>query len=406
MEQPLLAASLRSRADYDLICNYIELRSNSYSKQFQIVMKKVGEYYKRDPDAAHVEAPILLAQIAESIRNEKHVQRFNELVNESLATTGSDINVRAAILMSKQQETGDKLSQALAVDSTDPKVDKLLEELTELRRATSLDDLSEKGLTIHQQVDLKALIHKEFNPDSLIKVYPTSLNERFDGGAKRGHHIILFARTEVGKSGLCTSMNAGFMRHGLKTLYCINEDRDEDLIMRHVSCLTGMTKHQIIADPDRAQAIAEDVGFHNTTIVGMSPGTPHQIEGLVEELKPDVVIVDQIRNLHMKSENRTNQLEAAATAMRNIGKKHNVLMISATQAGDSARNKLILDDGDIDYSNTGIPAQADVLIGMGMDATFEAEGLRNLCLIKNKISGNHDNFPVKINPPLSRVTSV
>jgi archaellum biogenesis ATPase FlaH len=406
MEKSLLAASLRNRADYDLICNYIEMRSTTYSKLFQIAMKKIGEYYQRDKESNFVLPEVLLLQISESIRNDKHVTRFTELITEALASTGSDVNVRAAILMSKQQEVGDKLSQALAVDSTDPKVDTLIQQLSELRAMTSLDELTEKGLEVHHDIDLEDLLTREFDPTALIKVYPNSLNEKFDGGAKRGHHIVLFARPELGKTALSINMNAGFIRQGFKSLYIINEDRTQDIIVRHISNLSGMTKHQIRDNPRRAQNIANEAGFQNTVIVSASPGTPQQIENLVDEYGPDCVIVDQLRNLAMKAENRTNQLESAATAVRNIGKKYNALMASVTQAGDSARNKLELDDGDIDNSNTGIPAQADVLLGMGMDATLEAEGLRMLTLCKNKISGEHSSFPVRINPALSRITSV
>ena len=118
------------------------------------------------------------------------------------------------------------------------------------------------------------------------------------------------------------------------------------------------------------------------------------------------MIVDQLRNLQVKADSRTNQLEAAATAMRNIGKECNVLMVSVTQAGDSGRDKLILDDGDIDFSNTGIPAQADLLIGIGVDPDHEARDLRVLSIIKNKIGGIEDHFPVRINRLLSRYGNV
>ena len=92
--------------------------------------------------------------------------------------------------------------------------------------------------------------------------------------------------------------------------------------------------------------------------------------------------------------------------MRNIAKQDNVLMISVTQAADSARNKLVLDSGDVDSSNVGIPAQADLLLGIGLDEAAKAEGIRWLSLIKNKIGGVEDHFPVKINTMLSRYTNV
>lgn len=406
MELPLLAASLRSRDDFDLIKAYIEMRSATYSKRFQIVMKKVGEYYQRDKSAANVDASILLTQIAESIRNDKHVQQFTDMINEAVASTGSDINVKAAILLAKQQEVGDSLAQALAMDSSQSKVDDLLRELQQLRTLTNLDELAEEGLEVYHDIDLSDLIVREFNPELLIKVFPKSLNDRLDGGLKRGHHLTAFGPVEVGKSALCINASSGFARQGKRGLYFINEDRPQDIIMRHISNLSGLTKQQIHHDPQRAQKMANEAGFQNIIVVNCSPGTPQQIEDYIDKYEPEWVVVDQLRNLKVKAESRVNQLEAAATAVRNIGKKTDTLMVSVTQAGDSASGKLILETGDVDFSNVGIPAQADVMVGIGMDATMEAEGTRMLSLPKNKISGLHEHFPVRITPSLSRLTSV
>ena len=66
----------------------------------------------------------------------------------------------------------------------------------------------------------------------------------------------------------------------------------------------------------------------------------------------------------------------------------------------------MLDGGDIDFSNVGIPAQADLLIGIGCNAEYEQQGLRMLTLIKNKIGAVEDHFPAKIVKALSRYVSV
>lgn len=404
MEQSLLGASLRSKTDYDMIHSYIDMKGSTYSKPFQIVMNKIGEYYQRDREVNSVDPAVLLAQIAGTIRNEKHVQRFTDLIGEALSVAGSDVNVRAIILLAKQQEVGDRLSQALLTGSTN--VDELIEQLKNLRAMTSLDEMSEEGLELFHDIDLADMITREFDPDSLIKVYPLSLNERLDGGAKRGHHITVFAPVEAGKSATCINMNAGFARQGFKSLYFINEDRPQDIILRHVANLSGMTKGEIHYDPRKAQRLANEAGFENIMVVSAAPGTPAQIEEYVDKYEPDVVVIDQLRNLKVRAESRVNQLEAAATAVRTIGKKQNVLVVSVTQAGDSATGKLVLETGDVDFSNVGIPAQADLMVGIGMDATYEAEGLRHISLPKNKLSGRHENFPVRINTQLSRILSV
>lgn len=406
MELPLLAASLRSRQDNDLIRSYINMRASSYSKPFQIIMKKVEEYYKRDTNVSSVDPAVLLTQIAESIRNDKHVQRFTELITEALASTGSDINVRAAILFAKQQEVGDKLAQALANDSTSDSVDPLIEELKQLRMMTSLDEIAGTGLESFAGVDIASLLNREFNSEGLIALYPSSLNERLDGGVRGGHHILVFAQVETGKSAVCINISSGVARQGKRAMYIINEDRPEDIILRHIANLSGMTKYEIRDNPRRAQDLAVQHGWDNIIVVSAEPGTPNQIEEFIEQHDPDLVVVDQLRNLQVKAESRVNQLELAATSMRNIGKRTDKAIVSVTQAGDSATNKLILEKGDVDFSNVGIPSQMDVMVGVGMDPTFEAEGLRNFSLCKNKISGRHENWPVRIVPQLSRILSV
>lgn len=406
MEQSLLAAALRSREDFDLIKSYINLKLSTYSKQFQVVMKKVGEYYARDGNAQSVLPEVLVAQLQETIRNEKHIAMFSEFIAESVAQQSSDANVRAVVLLAKQQEVGDQLTQALATSVGEEKIDSLIKELQDLRAMTSIDQLADHGLEIYDQIDLSALMSVEYDPDNLIKIYPQSLNDRLDGGAKKGHHVVVYGRPESMKTGLCINAHCGFGRQGKRSIYFINEDRPQDVILRKVSNLSGMTKRQIQQNPRRAEELAKANGFDNLIVVSCSPGTPAQIEKYIEQYEPDCIIIDQLRNLQVKAETRTNQLEYAATQARTIGKKWNVLVLSVTQAGDSGSNKAVLEMGDIDSSNTGIPAQADVLIGVGVDATLEAERRRVLSLPKNKISGLHESFPVNVIPELSRVSSV
>jgi RecA-family ATPase len=158
-------------------------------------------------------------------------------------------------------------------------------------------------------------------------------------------------------------------------------------------------------DPEGADALAREMGYDNLVLASLTPGTPKEIERLIIDHKPDVVVMDQLRNLLVGEENFTRSLERSAQIVRALGKKHNALVLSVTQAGDSASGKSILDMGDVDSSNTGIPAQADVMIGIGMSRDDELQGRRVLSLPKNKAGGNHDSFPVRVDLARSRVYS-
>ncbi len=63
----------------------------------------------------------------------------------------------------------------------------------------------------------------------------------------------------------------------------------------------------------------------------------------------------------------------------------------------------MLDLGDVDYSNTGIPAQADVMIGLGATNRNVQRGEIVISLPKNKVSGKHEYFAVLVEPTLSQL---
>lgn len=406
MEKELLACALASREDYDLIVSYISPKSSTYSKEFQVVLGKIGEYYDRDKEATTVGVSVLAALLADSVRSDKLASRLEAYVNEAAATSVSITNVRAVLLLAKQQEVADRLAAALVGgDDGARKVDSLIEELQELRSRTTIDD-TEAEEDVLVDVDLAKLMEKEYDPANVIEIYPRSINDRLDAGARPGHHITVFGLSNIGKTGFVVNIGAGVARQGKRILHLINEDRAQDVYVRYVSNLSGMDKHAIRDDPTKASELAKSNGLANVVVINIKPGTPEQISHYIDKYKPDAVIVDQLRNLQVRAESRVNQLEMAATAVRNIGKRKNVLMISVTQASDSARDKIVLDSGDIDFSNVGIPAQADILIGIGVNAQLDAENLRQLTLVKNKVGGQEDNFPVRINKLLSRYTSV
>jgi hypothetical protein len=80
--------------------------------------------------------------------------------------------------------------------------------------------------------------------------------------------------------------------------------------------------------------------------------------------------------------------------------------MSVTQAGDSADGKKFLEMGDVDYSNTGIPAACDVLLGIGADDSMIRLSERGISFPKNKVgvgSDSHDGVIVKVRSEVSRV---
>ena len=401
MEQHLLSAALKDRASLYLILDYITAKQ--YSREFQILIEKVKEYYDKDDTAEHVVTDVFTAHLAETVQNKKHLDNFVQIVNDATATDTSTANVQDIILTAKTNEAALNLSVALV--NGDKNVHELMEKYRELSHYTTLDELTQAGVSILTLEDLDRVTADRLTRKGELVVYPLSLNERLDGGACGGHHIVTFARPEMGKSAFNITIACGFARQKAYGIYFINEDRVDDIYMRIIYNLSGMNKYDFAKNPEEAKRRAIENGLEYIRLIELSPGTPAQVEAFVDKFRPAWMVMDQLRNLNVKEANKVLQLEYATSAMRNIGKKYNVLTISTTQAGDSAEGKSVLGMGDVDFSNTGVAAQADVLIGIGASATDEAEGRRVLTICKNKISGRHENFPVKIRNDISRYLS-
>jgi hypothetical protein len=399
-ERKVLAAILRSRKAYEKIAPSV--KEGVFTEQAAVVWRAVEDFYTRDREAQSTDLEIIVGIIGRSLTSPKHRETFDALVKDLGAAECSPANVADDFIAVRREAAGAKLASALITNRNDDEVQGLLEDYELCRRKDWADEGSTrqvyKGLPI-------AEISKTYSESELIKVWPQALNQRLDGGLLRGHHLIVFARPEMGKTLFLVNAVAGFLAQGLGVLYVGNEDPISDIALRVICRLTKRNKFDVLENPEESDSVARDLGYDNLVLASLAPGTPREIEQLVTEFKPSVVLIDQLRNISVpnKEGNYVQQLEKAATAARNIGKRNGVLVLSVTQAGDSASGKAVLEMGDVDSSNTGIPAQADVMVGIGATQEDAQMGRRVLSLPKNKRSGNHEFFPVKVDTTMSRM---
>lgn len=393
---------LSRRDSFKLIASHINPKE--HSREFDILVRQIGAYYQRDPEAQSVNRELFLALLEQSFTNKKHLASFGMLVDEAYAIETSASNTDELILGFKLHELGSKL--AMALSNKEPNVNELIEEYQHLANVSSLDELNATGTEIIDGDSWDSIVEKELARESALRLFPRTLSEHLGHRVSGGHHIVTFARPEMGKTALNLTIGCGFARQGSQGIYFGNEDRMADVYMRAVSNLTGLDESTIRNDLERAKELAFRAGLGNIRFVSLSPGSPSQVEAFVDKFRPGWFVMDQLRNLNVKEANKVLQLEYATTAMRTIAKKYNAVGVSTTQAGDSAEGKAVLDMGDVDFSNTGVAAQADVLLGMGASVDQYKRNQRTIHLSKNKITGDHATFVVEIQPQLSRIRSV
>ncbi len=393
LEKKILATCLQSREAFDKVDDELDGKLSLPLSEF--VVDSCRAYYSRDGDARSVDEDWIKEHINNTFDNPKKADEYKEFVNQIIHLDVSKENIISLLLEGKRKDVGHRLAAALVND--DKSVGELIEKYSTLTASRYEED------EVLHNVSIDDSLASVLNEDNKIKLPTRWLNEATDGGCSEGHHIVVYARPETGKTALCMSIVWAFAAQGLPGIYFGNEDPIRHVIVRGQCALTGLTKEQLRDSSAVAQKRLEAAGWDLVRWVPMSPGSPAYMEKIIKKYGAKWIIVDQLRNLNVRSDTRVNQLEAAATSIRNIAIRHSLVAVSVTQAGDSADQKLVLGMGDIDFSNTGIPAQADLMIGMGVNDAYEQQGLRMLALPKNKLSGKHVHGPVRLNSQLSRL---
>lgn len=396
-EAKVLSVFLDNRKDYDMASPYID--REEWSPLGASLLELVDAYYEKDAEAERIDIEVFRKAVSRRFKDiPRHLDKANDLLTMVLNADSSAVNITSELLAHERAKIGTTLADAL-LSQDDIRIESLLARYSELMDASTLEDhVTEEyvGLTLSE-------LESKFEADGQWQLWPMKLGGLLKGGLRPGHSVVVAARPERGKTLFGITFTAGFLAQGAKVLYIGNEDPITDLIMRLLSCITGLTQDQMLQHKDAAMERAVERGYNNCVFAGLSPGTVYEIEALVRRHEPDIVIVDQMRNVVAKTENNTLRLEYVARELRNVARRHNCVMVAVTQVGDSGRDKLVLNDGDIDGSNTGIPGACDVIIMVGSNDEYEKMNLRMVKFAKNKLGGDHSEVVVSVDRALSRV---
>lgn len=395
-ELSLISGAMKSRNMFEII--NIACSKEDFTEPGWLILEQCGEYYSKDPDTNEVSADSLIGRISRKFP--KHQELFKTTIEQAIQLSISLPNLRKDIIDTREYTLRGKLVSLIGNNEPFNKLEETYADIVRLHEL-GLDSKSlENAEYVSYKVDdFSKLLHDAVEEDKIF-LHPPKLQEKL-GGIPRQYHVVLFGRPDIGKTTVCLNLVAGFLRQGLRVLYFGNEDPIKQTLIRVVQCINGSTKDVVEAnwkeELDKAAAIA------NLQLVESPNGTIRSLERLVSKNKPDVVVVDQLRNLSVRGDTRVLQLENSARQLREIGKKYNLLMLSVNQAGDSAQNKTVLEMGDMDWSNTGIQGACDLIIGVGANQLMVDEGRRFLSFPKNKVTSDSSPLEVRIDTSLARI---
>jgi len=371
------------------------LSKDDLSPQGQMWLELIRGYYQRgNPDSVDRQ---LLRREGERTFPEKHADTLLGYFDR--LESGDPDNIIHDLLEVKRAAVGNQL--CASIQSNDKHLEDRLQEYTELLKATSLGHSEIKWTEDDEEMNAR------LDRENLIPIAPMELNKKCKGGAIRGDHIVVFGRPEAFKTGFTVNMVAGFLKTGHSALYIGNEEDTYKTRKRIICNLANCTPDQYEAQPERALTLARGRGLDKLRICHMQPGSIPEIDELLTEVKPDCLIIDQVRNLHVpKADSMTIKLERLGIEIRALLAKHNCLGVSLTQARDSDTKSAWLTMEEMDSSRTGLPAQADLIIGVGANEELIRNGQRAISLCKNKLSEDPDGrvgFMVRVDLARSRV---
>jgi archaellum biogenesis ATPase FlaH len=394
----IVAACIASRKAYDRIQKHVD--SKEFTPTGQFWWKLVKAWYDADPNAAGIDASLLRdrAERAAGRNAGMALDWYDALQREACP---SPDNVAWEVLELKRTVKWRELSAAMEAEWDRPEIMRLVDEHAALMKATELTKASK--LDFGASLDT---LSAEVGVGKRIRLWPEALQTK-TGGALPGDHIVVFGRPEVGKSLFAVNMVAGWLRDGHRVLYVGNEDAINKIKDRIRHNLSGMTREQTLVHTEEANRRCLAKGWDNLLAVHMYPGSAVEIAEIVEEFKPQCLVIDQLRNLHTTSKGGTKaqRLDDIAIDVRQLLARHALVGLSIGQqnAGEHGRPNVWPELDDFDESRTGVPGSADLMVGLGMDATLDAHNQRAVSLPKNKLSGDHQGFIVNIDKLRSRI---
>ena len=245
-------------------------------------------------------------------------------------------------------------------------------------------------------IDIETLLNKN-DLESQWTFNIPSLTRRVEG-VNAGHLIEVGARPNTGKTSFHASIIAGpngFARQGANCIVLCNEEGAHRVGARYLTAASGMTMHEVKADPKKAheryEPVRKNIKLRDATGKDMA-----WVESGCKTYKPDIVVLDMGDKFARTSgfARQDEALKANAVYARMLAKQHDCAIFYMSQLSAEAEGKTTsVNQSMMEGSRTGKAAEADLMILIAKDNVTEGQEeestARYLNCVKNKLTGWH-----------------
>lgn len=241
-----------------------------------------------------------------------------------------------------------------------------------------------------------------------------SLNNSL-GSLRRGDFGFIFARPETGKTTFLASEVSFFAEQtNGNILWFNNEEQGNKVKVRCYQAALGITLSELYSDRNKWYNKYMEVTKGNIKIFDSASINKRQVEKIVKEYKPALILFDQIDKIKGFDSDRNDlRLGAIYIWARELAKIH-CPVIGVCQSDVSGEGKKWLTMDNVAESKTSKQGEADWILGIGKTHDNGMEFVRYLHLSKNKLSGDddtiaenrHGRLEVLIRPEVARYSDL
>ena len=228
------------------------------------------------------------------------------------------------------------------------------------------------------------------------------INELTDGGLGKGELAVFVAPAGIGKSWGLINIGANAIKKGMTVLHYTLELNEAYVGLRYDSVITGIAnqnlKHyqsQVKEDLEKldGELIIKHYPTKTVSVLGLRA---HIEKCIMQDKKPDVVIVDYADLLRGHGQEKRHELEGIYEDLRGMAGEYEIPVWTASQANRSALEEDVIDASKVSESY-GKVMVADFIISLSRKVQDKLAGTGRWHVIKNRFGPDGITLPSKMN---------
>jgi len=228
------------------------------------------------------------------------------------------------------------------------------------------------------------------------------VNELTDGGLGKGELAVFVAPAGIGKSWGLINIGANAIKKGMTVLHYTLELNEAYVGLRYDSVITGIAnqnlKHyqnQVKDDLEKlkGELIIKHYPTKSVSVMGLRS---HIEKCIMNDKKPDVIIVDYADLLRGHGQEKRHELEGIYEDLRGMAGEYEIPVWTASQANRSALEEDVIDASKVSESY-GKVMVADFIISLSRKVQDKLAGTGRWHVIKNRFGPDGITLPSKMN---------